>query len=514
MRKSTLLIFTFFALFFSALSGFSQSLKDFEKKVTEFTLENGLHFIVVERHEAPVVSFHTYADVGSVDEVKGITGMAHVFEHMAFKGSTTVGTKDAEGEKAAMAKVDDAYMALKAGRRKRDADPSTLEELEKKLKEAQETASEYLVHDEFEEALTRQGSAGLNASTAWDATRYIISMPSNKVELWMSLESDRFFDPVLREFYKERDVVMEERRLRTENQPIGRLLEEFIAVAYKAHPYGEPVVGHMSDLQTMTRTEAAAFFKKFYAPSNLTIGIVGDVKPKEIKKMAETYFGRIPGRPKPEPVETVEPPQLGERRVTVEDPAQPFVLIAYHKPDINHKDNAVFDAISDIIGTGRTSRLNKSLVKEKKIAVASSGFQGLPGNKYPGLFLFFAVPAKDHTNEECEEAITVEIEKLKAELVTPEELEKSKTRARASLVRQLSSNAGLAGQLAFYETVTGDWRNLFKRLDQIDQVTAEDIQRVAKEYFTSKNRTVGVIETTQSEVTKTEDSKKAGNTES
>ncbi|MFQ5677549.1 MAG: M16 family metallopeptidase, partial [bacterium] len=312
----------------------------------------------------------------------------------------------------------------------------------------------------------------------------------------------------------EREVVMEERRLRTESQPIGRLLEEFLAVAYKAHPYGEPVVGHMSDLQTMTRAEAESFFKKFYTPSNLTIAIVGDVKPKEIRKLAQTYFGRIPSAPKPEPVETVEPPQIGERRVAVEDPSQPFVLIGYHKPSINHKDNAVFDAISDIVGTGRTSRLYRTLVRDKKIAIASSGFQGLPGNKYPGLFLFFAVPAKGHTNEECEEAITAEVEKLKSDLVTTAELEKAKTRARASLVRQLSSNSGLARQLTFYRVVTGDWRNLFKQLDQIDAVTAEDIQRVAKEYFTSKNRTVGVIQTTKREVTKSESAPKSDKTES
>jgi len=159
----------------------------------------------------------------------------------------------------------------------------------------------------------------------------------------------------------------------------------------------------------------------------------------------------------------------------------------------------VFDAITDIVGMGRTSRLYKSLVKEKKIAIAASGFQGLPGNKYPGLFLFYAVPARGHTNQECEEAIDVEIERLKTELVSPEELQKAKTRSRAGLIRQLDSNRGLAAQLTFYEVVTRDWRNLFKQLDKIEQVTAEDIQRVAKEYFTSKNRTVGIIETTPTE---------------
>jgi predicted Zn-dependent peptidase len=475
----------------------AQDLAEFEKRMTEFTLDNGLKFLVLERRAAPVVSFHIYADVGSVDEVEGITGLAHLFEHMAFKGTKTIGTKNYKAEAKAMARMDEAFAAIKAERRKGEqADKARLEQLQKEFKEAQDEAQKHLVHDEYEEVYKLQGSAGFNAYTSFDATQYIVSLPSNKVELWMVMESDRFRNPVIREFYKERDVVMEERRLGIESQPQGRLMEEFLAVAYKAHPYGHHVIGHMSDIQTVTRAEAEAFFKKYYGPGNLTIAIVGDVDPAEIRRLADKYFARIPGSAKPDPVETVEPPQLGERRVTVEDPAQPFVGIAYHKPGIDHADYAVFDAITDIVGMGRTSRLYKSLVKEKRIAIAASGFQGIPGDKYPGLFIFYAVPAKDHTHQECEEAIYVEIEKLKAELVTPEELEKAKTRARAGLIRQLDSNSGLAAELTFYEVVTGDWRNLFKRLDQIDQVTAEDIQRVAKEYFTTKNRTVGVIETT------------------
>jgi predicted Zn-dependent peptidase len=475
----------------------AQDVAEFEERMTEFVLDNGLKFLVLERREAPVVSFHIYADVGAVDEVKGITGLAHLFEHMAFKGTKTIGTKNYKAERNAMAKMDEAFEAIKAERRKGDeADEARLQKLQEQLEQARKEAQEYIVHDEYEEAYTREGSAGFNAYTSQDATQYIVSLPSNKVELWTSLESDRFANAVLREFYKERDVVTEERRLRTESQPIGRLLEEFLAIAYKAHPYGEPIVGHMSDIRTITRAEAEAFFKKHYGPSNLTIAIVGDVDPAHIKKLAKTYFGRIPSGPKPEPVETVEPAQRGERRVVVEDPSQPFVLIGYHKPGINHPDNAVYDAIGDIVGIGRTSRLHKSLVKEKKIAVAASGFQGLPGNKYPGLFLFYAVPAKGHTNEECEQAINDEIERLRTELVSPQELEKAKTRSRASLIRQLDSNSGLAAQLTFYEVVTGDWRNLFEQLDKIEQVTAEDIQRVAKECFATKNRSVGIIMTT------------------
>ena len=505
MRKLKLIVIGVAMLLFvmatvTPTSAGAQDLAAFEKRITEFTLDNGLKFLVLKRHEAPVISFHTYAEVGAVDEVKGITGLAHLFEHMAFKGTKTVGTKDYEAEATAMAKIDELFLALKTERRKGEqADKVRLEHLQNQFKETQEEAQEYLVHDEYEEAFSREGSSGFNAYTGQDATQYIVSLPSNKIELWMSMESDRFLNPVLREFYKEKDVVMEERRLGTESQPVGRLLEEFLAIAYKAHPYGEPIVGHMSDLETLTRSEADAFFKKYYLPSNLTVAIVGDVNPQEVIELAQRYFSQIPSGPKPDPVETVEPPQLGQRRVTVQDPAQPFVLIGYHKPSINHPDNAVFDAITEIVGIGRTSRLYKSLVKEKKIAVAASGFPGMPGNKYPSLFLFYAVPARGRTNQECEEAIYAEIDKLKNEPVLPEELEKAKTRSRASLIRQLASNSGLASLLTFYDVVTGDWRNLFKQLDDIDRVTAEDIQRVAKKYFTTKNQTVGIIDTTPTE---------------
>jgi predicted Zn-dependent peptidase len=499
-RILTLLGLLFFAVFLAVsvpLQG--QDLAEFEKRMTEFTLDNGLTFLVFERHEAPVISFLTFANVGSVDEVKGITGLAHLFEHMAFKGTRTIGTKDYKAEAKAMAKMDEIFAAVKTERSKSErADKSRLEQLRKQFEEAQQEVDKCLVHDEFEEVLTREGGEGLNAGTSEDWTVYFVSLPSNKVQLWMAMESQRFLDPVLREFYKEKDVVMEERRM-SENSPTGRLWEEFFAAAYKAHPYGEPVIGHMSDLQALSRWKAEAFYKKHYLPSNLTIAVVGDIDPQKFVRSAQKYFGPIPGGPRPEPVETTEPPQRGERRVTLQDPSQPLVLIGYHKPDINHADNAVFDAVAEIIGSGRTSRLYKTLVKEKKIAIGVSAYHGSPGDKYPNLFMFTATPAKGRTNKECEEAIYAEIEKLKTEAVSPQELAKAKTRTRAGLIRQLDSNSSLAYLLTFYEVVTGDWRNLFKQLDSIDKVTAEDIQRVAKEYFTSKNRTVGVIETVAAE---------------
>jgi len=471
----------------------AQDLAAFEKRMTEFTLDNGLKFLVLERHEVPVVSFHIHADVGAVDEVHGITGLAHLFEHMAFKGTRTIGTKNYQAEAIVMARMDELFNAIKTERRKAEPNQTHLEQLQKQFEEAQEEAQKYIEHDEYEDVYQKEGCSSFNAFTGEDYTCYIVSLPSNKVELWMSLESDRFANPVLREFYKERDVVMEERRM-MENRPGGRLNEEFNAIAYLAHPYGKSIVGHMSDLQTLTRREAEDFFRKYYCPSNLTIAIAGDVDPEEIKRLAEQYFGPIPSGPKPEPVETAEPPQRGERRVVIEDPSQPQIRIGYHIPDICHPDNAVFQAIGQIMGAERTSRLYKSLVKDKKIAIFVRA--SLSWSKYPGLFTFFAVPSQGHTGQECEQAIYDQIEELKTELVSNEELKKAKTSVRAGIIRELDSNFALAMNLAFYEVLTGDWRDLFRELDKIEQVTAEDIQRAAKEYFTSKNRSVGIIKTT------------------
>jgi predicted Zn-dependent peptidase len=471
----------------------AQDMSELEKQMTKFTLANGLKFLVFERHEAPVVSFHTYADVGSVDEARGVTGLAHLFEHMAFKGTKTIGTKNYNAEAKAMAKVDKTFEAIKAERSQIHPDKVRLEQLNKQFKQEEQEAGKYIIPDQFESMLTRAGGKDFNAYTDNDATQYIVSLPSNKVELWMSIESDRFLNPVLREFYKERDVVMEERRM-NENRPMGRLFEEFQAIAYKSHPYGDPVLGYMSDLENMSRTQAQAFFKKYYSPRNLTIAIVGDVNPQEIKKLAEKYFSGIPGGNKPSPVEAVEPPQMGERRITIEDTAQPAVLIGYHRPDIESPDSVVFDSVSKILGIGRTSRLYKSLVKEKKIAVSVEADSGR--NKYPGLFIIYAEPARGHTADECEKAVYAEIEKLKTEPVSSEELQKAKTRSRADVIGKLDSNSGLAARLTFYEVLTGDWRNLFRQLDKINMVNAADVQRVAKECFVTKNRTVGVIQTT------------------
>jgi predicted Zn-dependent peptidase len=466
-----------------------------QSRISEFNLPNGMNFIVLERHQAPVASFLTYADVGSAQEVKGITGLAHIFEHMAFKGSPNIGTKNYAEEKRALDRVDQAFRALQAEKGKGDeADKEKLKQLESDFKAAQEGAGKFVVKDEFGDTITRAGGRGLDASTAWDWTIYYFALPSNSMELWFYLESERFLHPVLREFYKERDVVMEERRMRTESMPIGKLLEEFLAAAYIAHPYGEPVVGHMSDLENVTRADGEAFFRRYYSPSNLTSVIVGDVDPKRVRQLAEGYFGRIPSGPKPEPIRTVEPPQIGERRVSLRLQAQRVVVVGYHKPGLNHPDAAVYDAIGSLLSEGRSSRLHRGLVRDRKVAVQAGGFSGLPGNKYPGLFIFAAFTAPGKTNGDVEKAFEEEIDKLKTQLVNKAELEGVKRRARAELIRQLGDNFAMCRQLASWKVITGDWRNLFRYLDKINAVTPEEIQRVAKATFTQTNRTVGTIE--------------------
>ncbi len=474
-----------------AVAGRAQDLKEFEKSVTEFTLANGLHFMFVERHEAPVVSFHTYANVGSVDDPKGSTGMAHMFEHMAFKGTDRIGTKNWPEEKKALDAVEQAFRELEAERNKgQRADKARSEQLQKTFQAAVEKAGGLAEGEEFSRIVEQNGGVGMNAGTAPDSTQYFYSLPSNRVELWFYLESERFLRPVLREFYKERDVVREERRMRTESNPVGKLVEVFLSQSFVAHPYGQPPVGWPSDVENLSAANAEKFFRTYYVPSNLTIAIVGDVKPTEIRRLAETYFGRLPKKPLPEPVHTVEPPQGGERRVEVESPAQPLVVVGYHKPSEHDPDRAVFDVISSVLSGGRTGWFYKEMVRDKQIALDAGGFPHFPGDKYPSLFLFYAFPTSGHTVAENESAMYALIEKTKTEKVDTETLNMVKTKNRAALIRKLDSNAGLAAELASNYAMFGDWRQLFRSLDEINKVTAEDVQRVAKKYFRKESRTV------------------------
>ena len=486
----------FLALISLMTTAFAQDVNSFAKNITVKTLANGLTVMIYERHEAPVFSFFTQVDAGSAQDPTARTGLAHMFEHMAFKGTTTIGTKDYAAEKVALEKVETAYSAYIEERDKRiGRDDKKVADLEKAWKEAVKNADQYVVNNQFGQIVESQGGEGMNAFTDYDETAYHYSFPANRFELWAYLESERFIHPVMRQFYDERNVVMEERRMRTDSSPTGRLLEQFNTAAFQASQYQRPTIGWMSDLNTFSATDAEAFFHHYYIPSNIVIAVVGDVKASEAMPILEKYFGRIPSAPKPDERITTEPPQNSERRVVLQEATQPIYIEGYHRPDYRDKDDAVYDAITDLMSSGRTSRLYRSLVRDRKIASDSAGFTGLPGNKYAHLFAFYAVPLPGHTTDEVAKAIHEEIEKLRTQEVSDEELKMIKTRAKANLIRGLADNAGLASQLAIYQTRYGDWKELFRSVDRIDAVTKGDIKRVASQTFVPNNRTVGVIET-------------------
>ncbi len=470
-------------------------LAGFEAKTTEHVLDNGWTFIIVERPVAPVFSFATVVNVGGAQEVPGITGLAHMFEHIAFKGTPNIGTRDYQAEAKALEAVEAAYQAYETERRKLDADETRVEELLADFRAKQEQAGEYIIPNEFGEIVEKNGGEGLNAFTNRDFTTYTYSFPANRFELFAYLESERFLHPVFREFYKERDVVQEERRLRTDSQPIGRMIEQLMATAYVAHPYKQPVVGYMSDLQSFTATDGQEFYETHYVPGNMVTAIVGHVDAESLLPVIEKYFGRVPAGPMPPPLRTVEPPQFAEKTVVINDPSQPVYAEMYHTPSALDPDQAVYEAIDDVLSNGRTSRLYRSLVRDKQIAAQTGSFSGLAGRKYPSLWLAFAIPAKDHSNEEVQAAIHAEIERLKTEEISDSELRRFRSRAKADLLRRLRSNFGLSVQLATYQTLHGDWRELFQSLEQIEKVTKADIQRVARETLVPTNRTVGMIVT-------------------
>lgn len=474
-----------------------QDLASFEKRTTVKKLANGLTIVICERPEAPVFSFFTHVDAGSVQDPMGKTGLAHMFEHMAFKGTDTIGTRDYAGEKVALAKVEGAYAAYIAERDKAvDRDDGKLKQLEQNWKDAIAAADKFSApyNNEFGKIVEGQGGEGMNASTSWDETEYFYSFPINRLELWAYLESERFLHPVLRQFYKERNVVIEERRMRVDSDPEGRLFEQFTEEAFAAHPYHRPTIGWISDLNSFSATDAQNFFDKYYVPSNMVVAVVGDVKASEAMPIVEKYFSRIPARPKPDTATTTEPAQNSERSVVLHEQSQPIYIEGYHRPDYRSPDDQVYDAISDLMSSGRTSRLYRALVRDKQIASESAGFTGYPGNKYPQLFAFYASPLPGHKPQEIADAIHVEIERLKKEDISDEELKMVKTRAKANLIRSLGSNEGLAFELGLYQARYDDWRELFRSVERIEKVTKADIRRVANKTFTADNRTVGIIE--------------------
>lgn len=461
------------------------------ERITDFTLDNGMKFIVMERHQAPVVSFMTYVDVGAAYEEKGKTGAAHFLEHLAFKGTTQIGTKNYRAEKILLDQLDRLFDQIQAA--KAAGNEQVVGRLQQEFDRVKTQAADYVKQNELAQVVEQSGGEGLNATTSADETRYFYSFPSNKLELWMSLESERFLDPVFREFYEEKEVILEERRMRTDNSPIGKMFETFLQTAFPDYPYGRPTIGYEADIRSLRRQDIQKFFETYYTPSHIIAAVVGDVDPAEVKRLAETYFGRYRVRSEAPSIQVPTLRPSGPKEVVVRLATQPWYLEGYLRSPSNHPDDVVYQIIGSILTDGRTSRLYKSLVEQQQLALNVNVANGFPGDRYSNIMLIYALTAPGHTVEEIAAAMDAEIQRLKTEPVAAEELERVKNQARAGLLQTLASNQGMSSLLPEYEATRGSWRNLFEELKAIEATTAEDVQRVARETFVPQNLTTGKL---------------------
>ena len=482
-------LWSFLALFVLTIT--ASAGEDIQLDVKERQLSNGMTVLVLENHLAPVFSTYVRFRVGAVDEYTRITGSSHLLEHMMFKGTKIFGTADYATETPFMKKIDSLAALLEIERGKlrhplSDGSAERAKALRDEIASAQAEQARYIIKDELWETYLENGASGLNASTGSDGTQYYVSLPANRLELWAFIESDRMANLQLREFYSERDVVREERRLRTENQPYGRMYEALNATAHWSSPYRWQAIGWGTDLENVRREDVQAYFNKYYHPSNSIVSIVGDVKAEEVFALCEKYFGAIPAKPVPPEVFTDDEPQMGERRVEIEFDANPTALIGWHMPALGHPDVPALDVLSDIFSRGRTSRFYKN-IQEKKLGNVRAG---ISFSRYPDLFSCSITPIGDHGTDEVIDSVLVEIERTKTQPVENWEIEKVRNQADADFVRSLASNSGMAWQIGNMEAMAGDWRYLMAYRDLVKKVTPDDLIRVATTYLIKSNRTI------------------------
>ena len=481
----------YLVLFVSILLLFSFSFsQEFKLNVKEHVLSNGLKLLMVVKPEVSRVVCHIYFKAGSVNERQGITGIAHLHEHMMFKGTKMMGVTDYEKEAEIDRKIDALMEKIYREKYwKRDGDQEKIAAWRKEVDELIQSEKQYVIKDELWELYMKNGGTFLNASTSNEITGYYVTLPSNKVELQMLLEADRMQNAYFREFYSEKDVVMEERRL-SENRPGYLFNEQVRAAFYTASPYHWGVIGWMDDLRRITKQDIIEFNKKYYTPNNAVAIYVGDFDPDNIIQMAEKYFGRIPKGPDIEPIRTYEPPQYSEKRLYGEGPAASRVTIMFHIPPVGHPDIPALSLLGGIL-SGETGRLYKSLVKEKDMATRVSG-RASP-RWYAGEFTFSGSPKtqKNVTPEDLEKEIWAEIEKVKKDRVAPEELQKIKNRNEASFLRGMQRIEFIAMRIGRSDLNRG-WRSLVTDLEEMKKMTVEDIQRVAEKYFVKDNSTTAI----------------------
>lgn len=465
-----------------------------EDQIVKTKLSNGVRVLLVQRTLSPTVALYIRYRVGAVDEVKGKSGAAHFLEHMMFKGTTSIGTKNFEAEHNLLTQIQETGNALDRERKKgAKANRQKLKRLGDQLTRLQNEHKTLFIPNEIDRLYTENGGLDMNAATGQDMTTYHINLPGNKIELWARIESDRLLNPVFREFYTERDVVMEERRQRVESDPDGKLYENFMRAAYHKHPYGRPILGWTQDLMNLSPDDITQIHGQYKDPRNIVIAVVGDLDIQKTLRIIDHYFGRIPARKEEAASVAVEPTQKAERRIRVTFDASPSLIMGFHKPNAPADEDYVFDVLEAILTKGRTSRLYRALVIHSQIAKSVTVINGIPASRYPNLFTIFAQPRHPHSNRELESAILRELEKLKNEPVTNDELIKAKKNIAMDYLKSLDSNDDLASTLSYYEVLLGDYRYFANYLKEIDKVTADDIKKAALKYLTKNNRTIATL---------------------
>lgn len=471
--------------------GSAQNLRD---NVSEYTLENGMRVIMVDQGSAPVIYFNLMFDVGGIDEPQGLGGIAHMVEHMAFKGTRTIGSENLAQELDVLEEIEVLVAAIDQAQEAGFAEEE-IAELQEELASLREQAESLASPNALDTLFDANGAVGLNAATGYDFTSYIVALPSNRLELYARVYADILLEPVFRGFYEERDVVMEERRQRSEDDPRGVLVEAFLDAAFSEAPYGRPLIGSPEEINDYRATEARAFFELYYHPNRAVLVMVGDVNPEQDIEIIEAYFGALAAGPDFRRDLPQEPEQTEEVRVSVPFDAEPQLYVGYHKPTYPEREAYVLDVISGILSGGRTSRLYRRLVLEDQTAVTVATSSSFPGNRENNLFILYGQPRFPATPEDLEAAFYEELERLASEPVSERELTKVKNQVRAGFIRNLASGRGLASQLAFYELFLGGWENLEDYADIISSVTPEEIMSVADAVFNDTNRTVATLVT-------------------
>ncbi len=461
-----------------AVAGDSDPLARLRQGVVRIKLENGLRVLIYPRREVPIFAGQVWIKVGGVDELAGATGISHLLEHMAFKGTRTIGTKNFARESELLDEIEKLAAVDSRGILKNQ-----------RYQEINEELNSIGNDNEFSRLYQQRGAVGLNAGTSKDYTMYEVSVPSSAFEFWCWMESDRLLNPVFRQFYKEREVVLEERRMRTDDDPSGRVYEALLATAFWAHPNRQPVIGWKSDVESLTATQIADLHRAYYRADNMVVALVGDIDPVAARPVLERYFGRLPRPNTPLPqVTVVEPPQEGERVTQVYFDAEPSFTIGYHKPVYPNLDDLYFSVLHEILSGSRSSLMERELVQHRQLATSVFTTEA-PGERYPSLFVVGATPRSGVTNSQLRDELQRMFDNLKEKPLSAEVLGAAKRRLETSLISGLAQNEGLVEALARNELLHGDWEIFLKMYDTIRSTTPEDIMRLARSYLNVANRT-------------------------